>query len=66
MDILYRLLFGLLGYVILILPHIFGFFIYPQLLTLACGIVSGMWFGPWLYSRYIAYKLKSNNPLKKR
>lgn len=58
--------FGFLGYIILIIPMILGFFTYPMWLAILCGIVSGFWVGPWLFKRYIAFKLNKNNPLRKK
>jgi len=61
-----RLLFTLIGYVILIIPFIFGLFTYPLWLCVFFGIISGIWFGPWLYKQYIIYNLRKNNPFNKR
>jgi hypothetical protein len=58
--------FGLLGYVILTIPYLVGFFIYPTWLFMTCGIISSIWFGPWLYKQYIIYNLRKNNPFNKK
>jgi uncharacterized protein YneF (UPF0154 family) len=64
MDSLLKILFGLLGYIILITPVFFGI-IYPIWVFMLCGITSGMWIGPWLYRKYIQYILRKNNPFRK-
>ena len=58
--------FGLLGYVILTIPHFIGLFIYPFWLCISFGIISNIWFGPWLYKQYLIYKLRKNNPFSKK
>ena len=65
-EILMRLLFGLLGYIILTLPTFIGLIIYPSWLIFVCAMVSAIWFGPWLYERFIIYKLRENNPFRRR
>lgn len=65
MEALYRILFGLLGYVILLTPHLIGLFTYPKWLIFIIAIISGYWLSSWLYDKYIVYKLRKNNPLKK-
>ena len=65
-KLLLEIVFGLLGYVILIIPYLVGLFIYPTWLCITCGIISGIWFGPWLYKQYIIYNLRKNNPFNKR
>jgi len=62
---LYKILFAFLGYLILVIPCILGFFIYPSWLFIICVIISIVWFGPWMHVRYIIYKVKKNNPLRK-
>jgi hypothetical protein len=66
MKLLYKLLFGLLGYIILIIPHFIGIFIYPIWLILICALSSSIWFGPWLNKKYIQYKLRVNNPFRRK
>jgi len=66
MNLLYKVLFGLLGYVLLTIPHFIGLFIYPIWLIFLCGIVGSMWVGPWLYNQYIIYNLRKNNPFNKK
>lgn len=63
-ELLLQLLFGSLWYLILVLPSIIGLIIYPSWLVFVCAIVSAFWFGPWLYERFIIYKLKKNNPFR--
>jgi hypothetical protein len=65
-KLLLEIVFGLLGYVILIIPYLVGLFIYPFWLCITCGIISSIWFGPWLYKQYIIYNLRKNNPFNKR
>lgn len=66
MEVLYKILFAFLGYVILTIPHLIGLFIYPIWLILICGILSSLWVGPWAYMKYIQYKLKNNNHLRRK
>jgi FtsH-binding integral membrane protein len=65
MKSLYKTLFAFLGYLILVIPCILGFFIYPDWLFIICIIISIVWFGPWLYDQYIIHKFRKNNPLNK-
>jgi len=65
-ESLLKVLFGALGYIILTIPHFIGLFIYPFWLCITCGIISSIWFGPWLYKQYIIYNLRKNNPFNKR
>jgi hypothetical protein len=65
-EFLLQILFGVIGYVILIAPGLFGLFIYPLWLCLVCGVISSFWFGPWIYKQYIIYNLRKNNPFNKR
>ena len=66
METLNRVLFGLLGYVLLTIPHFIGLFIYPEWLTWVCVFVGSIWVGPWLYIKYIGYQLKKNNPFRRK